>query len=94
MAMENCWEFMRCGREVGGSRVGELGVCPAAVGKQYDGLNRGVNAGRICWAVAGTLCEGKPAGKFATKIRTCIKCEFYGKVVREEGPAITIYPKS
>jgi|SRR3989339_480201 len=93
MATENCWEFMRCGREPGGTRVSELGVCPAAIRKECDGLNRGVNAGRICWAVAGTLCDGKVAGKFATKIRTCMNCEFYCKVVREEGPAITTYPK-
>lgn len=28
MAIEkNCWEFKKCGRETGGSKVKELGVC-------------------------------------------------------------------
>jgi hypothetical protein len=93
MATENCWVSMRCGREPGGARVLELGVCPAATRKECDGFNRGVNAGRICWAVAGTLCDGKVAGKFATKIRTCMNCEFYSKVVKEDGPAIITYLK-
>ena len=35
------------------------------------------NAGRICWQVAGTLCEGKAKGFFANKIGDCMKCEFY-----------------
>jgi len=94
MATKNCWEYMKCGREAGGARAAELGVCPAAVDKEYHGFNRGVNAGRICWAIAGTLCDGKAAGRFATKIRTCMNCEFYAAVVKEEGREITVYPKS
>lgn len=94
MATKNCWEFMKCGREVNGARMSELGVCPAAIRTEHDGLNRGANAGRICWAVVGTLCDGKPSGTFATKIYTCINCEFYRGVVREEGPTITAYPTS
>lgn len=26
----NCWEFMRCGREVGGKNTEKLGVCPVS----------------------------------------------------------------
>jgi len=91
MAIENCWEFMRCGREVGGARASELGVCPAATDEKCDRLNGGRNAGRLCWTVAGTLCDGRPAGTFATKLTTCMNCEFYRKVVREEGAGITVY---
>jgi len=25
----NCWEFKKCGRQPGGPKVAELGVCPA-----------------------------------------------------------------
>ena len=37
-------------------------------------------AGRRCWQVAGTLCEGKTDGMFARKIGDCMKCEFYIQV--------------
>lgn len=81
----NCWEFKKCGREDGGTRVRELGVCPAAVHKEADGLNGGKNAGRICWAVAGTLCGGKKQGTFAQKEATCLACNFYRLVRSEQG---------
>jgi len=80
---QNCWQFMRCGREPGGSRVEELGICPAASDGSYDGINRGLNAGRICWAVAGTFCGGQVQGKFADKRSTCVRCDFF-KLVRSQ----------
>jgi hypothetical protein len=52
----NCWEFMNCGRGVGGSRVSERGLCPAAADTSFTGINGGKCGGRFCWAVAGTLC--------------------------------------
>jgi hypothetical protein len=27
---QNCWEYMKCGREPGGEKVAELGICRAA----------------------------------------------------------------
>ena len=81
----NCWEFMNCGREPGGDRVGELGVCPAAEDRSFDGLNRGRNAGRLCWAVAGTFCGGEVQGSFVEKRRSCMDCDFFQHVHREEG---------
>ena len=58
MARENCWEFKSCGRQPGGSRVSDLGTCPASTEARIDGSNQGKNAGRACWFVAGTLCGG------------------------------------
>jgi predicted Ser/Thr protein kinase len=81
----NCWEFKKCGREPGGRKAEELGVCPAAVESSYDGINFGENAGRICWAVAGTCCGGKVQGTFAEKRKTCVTCDFYQKVQEQEG---------
>jgi len=81
----NCWEFKNCGREPGGSNAESLGVCPAAVCTDADCINGGVNAGRVCWAVAGTLCYGEQMGTFAAKMGDCLQCDFYGHVVREEG---------
>lgn len=83
MSPQNCWEAMHCGREPGGDRVAELGVCPAAIEDRVDGVNRGTKAGRACWAVAGTFCGGKVQGTFAQK-SDCVLCPFYHRVVNEE----------
>lgn len=87
----NCWEVKKCGREPGGAKVGELGACPAA---QADivGINGGTRGGRICWAVAGTLCGGQVQGTFAQKVANCMNCEFYLTVKREEGAAFKLIP--
>jgi len=84
MAM-NCWEFKKCGREPGGVKVAEFGVCSAAIEKRVSGINRGVNGGRSCWAITGTLCGGKVQGTFASKLANCMQCEFYQLVGAEEG---------
>jgi len=31
MSKKNCWEVMNCGRQTGGTKVSEMGVCPAAI---------------------------------------------------------------
>lgn len=82
---ENCWEFFNCGRETGGRKTGALGVCPAAADKNSDGLNGGRNGGRICWAIAGTFCDGEAHGTFARKSLYCGDCDFFKKVKAEEG---------
>jgi two-component system NtrC family sensor kinase len=64
-----CWEYMKCGRDKDCSLK-----CPA-----YP------NFGRVCWAVAGTFCEGKVQGTFAQKLEDCQKCEFYQKARKKEG---------
>ena len=80
----NCWEYKKCGREPGGSRTGEMGVCPAASDDSFHNVNHGKNAGRICWGVPGTLCEGKVSGNFAEKEKSCVKCDFFRCVQQEE----------
>jgi hypothetical protein len=86
MANLNCWEFKKCGREPGGTKVQELGVCAAATEKKTDGMNGGKNGGRACWAIAGTLCGDAVQGEFAAKYGNCMKCEFYQFVGTEAGP--------
>ncbi|WP_456387609.1 sensor histidine kinase [Desulfolithobacter sp.] len=56
-----CWKCLGCGVEKDPSFR-----CPA-----YPYF------GRICWAVAGTLCAGKVMGTYAEKIRDCRKCPFF-----------------
>jgi len=79
----NCWEFKKCGREPGGENSPAVGVCPAPVTLTLDGVHGGTAAGRACWVIAGTMCEGKIQGTFAQKYKDCSACDFY-KVVREE----------
>ncbi len=81
----NCWEFKKCGREPGGAKAGEMGVCPAATDATALGANHGTNGGRICWAVAGTFCGGEVQGTFAHKRMTCLGCDFFRCVEAEEG---------
>jgi tRNA A-37 threonylcarbamoyl transferase component Bud32 len=84
----NCWEFKKCGRQPGGKKAETLGLCTAAVDESFSGINNGKNAGRICWAVAGTCCGGKVQGTFAEKRRSCVSCGFYKYVQKQEGTSI------
>jgi hypothetical protein len=85
MAKQNCWEYKKCGREPGGSRVGELGVCPSATEKRLTGTHGGVSAGRACWVVGGTFCGGKVQGSYAQKLANCMECAFYHSIRADEG---------
>ncbi len=62
----NCWEFKKCGREEGGAKAQELGVCPV----YPDG-------GKKCARITGTLCGGEVQGTFVNKLSNCMKCDFY-----------------
>lgn len=62
----NCWEFKKCGREQGGTKTAELGVCPASP-----------DDGKSCARIAGTLCGGEIQGSFTTKLTNCMQCDFY-----------------
>lgn len=83
----NCWECLKCGREPGGEKANKLGICPAADDVSFDGINSGKNGGRICWAVAGTFCDGNIQGTFAEKRDSCLSCDFFKQVQAEEGTA-------
>jgi len=84
MKKMNCWEFTSCGRESGGRRVKELGVCPVALHEDLEGAHDGEKAGRACWIVAGTLCGGKVQGAYAQKLMNCWRCDFMTQVKKEE----------
>lgn len=85
MGKQNCWEFKECGREPGGKEVSHLGECPASKSGEGDGMNGGKCRGRACWAVSGTFCGGKIQGTFAQKQDSCLDCDFFNKVEKEEG---------
>jgi hypothetical protein len=81
----NCWEARQCGLQAGGRRAAKMGVCPASADRAPDGVNGGINGGRICWALPGTLCRTGFQGTHAQKLAACMDCEFYRLVRAEEG---------
>lgn len=85
MSKNNCWEVKKCGRQFGGPKTKELGVCPASTDESVDGMNNGKNGGRMCWIIAGTFCHGKVQGTFAEKRLSCMACDFFKLVKEEEG---------
>ncbi len=87
MNVRNCWEFKGCGRELGGAKVTELGVCPASSDTSSDTMNGGRNSGRMCWAIVGTFCGGEVQGSIAQKQLSWMACDFFSLVKMEEGAA-------
>jgi hypothetical protein len=72
---------MKCGREIGGDRAVELGICPVSSEFSADGLNGGVNGGRICWIMDKNGCNNK----VMQRADFCFQCEFRYRVMNEEG---------
>ncbi len=83
----NCWEFKKCDRQAGGSRIAEFGICPASTDQSLSGMHGGKNAGRACWVIAGTFCGGKVQGSEAQKQHSCWSCDFFQAVKKEETPS-------
>ena len=77
MDMKNCWEYKKCGREIGGINVRTLGICSAATFEPADGFCEGENGGRACMYITGTFCAGVIQGTFVEKVKNCVKCDFY-----------------
>jgi hypothetical protein len=73
--LKSCWEIKNCGRQLGGPKAAEFGVCVAA--KE--------DLGHSCWAIAGTLCGGKVQGTSAEKEHNCMACELYTSYNRMSG---------
>ncbi|GAB4275648.1 MAG: hypothetical protein Kow0056_05460 [Coriobacteriia bacterium] len=90
MERKNCWERMACGREPGGAKADELGVCPAATERRLDGIHGGVNGGRACWVAAGSLSDDPECPHARDK--DCVNCAFYRSVLEEEAPHIVYTP--
>ncbi len=90
MGKLNCWEFKKCGREPGGNKAFDMGVCPASTYTVLDAVHEGKNAGRACWVVAGTMCKGEAQGIYAQKYLDCKICDFYNAVTEEEGKNLVI----
>lgn len=80
----NCWEYRKCGRSPEKPDLPGVGACPVPGETRADSVNGGRNGGRVCWTIAGTLCDGEPHGDYATKLANCLKCDFCQQVLAEE----------
>jgi hypothetical protein len=81
----NCWEFMKCGKGIGENETDKSEPCPVALKISADGLNGGINAGRICWIIAEGKCHSKVRCNKIHQKEACFSCEFRYKVMAEEG---------
>jgi hypothetical protein len=79
----NCWDYMKCGRELGGKKVAECGVCPAVTYTAFHRINGGYNGGRYCWEIVGTFPESNLRCSHAAQIKDCTLCNFYKLVEKE-----------
>jgi len=86
----NCWEFKQCGRQPGGARTAEMGICPASTLEAANGFLGGRNGGRACAYITGTFCSGMIEGTYREKAKGCEYCDFFAKVRKEEGGACSI----
>ena len=91
--MQNCWEYFKCGREIGGINAKSMGICPASTKVGLNNINGGKSAGRYCWAIAGTLCENMKQGEIDEKLLNCINCSFFKKVNNEQGREFILLTK-
>jgi hypothetical protein len=81
----NCWEFMKCGREGRNGKKVRSDICPVASSASGNGLNGGLNGGRICWMIAGTCCNRNGGCSARNRKSSCVSCEFRSMVIKQEG---------
>ena len=82
----NCWNFMGCGLRMNGitPNPGDAGLCPVFIDKESDGMHSGRKAGRVCWTVLNTICNGSVQRTYRQKYETCSNCDFYRYVLDDE----------
>ncbi len=86
----NCWEYFKCGREPGGDKANEMGICPATTCIEANGFLEGKNGGRACAYVTGTFCSGIIRGTYNEKKDNCAKCKFYHDIKKEHGSDLSV----
>lgn len=71
----NCWDFKDSCNE---TAMSDIHICPAKKENAANGLNSGINGGRICWVIMDSHCKKKFR-------KDCSLCEFRYRVIAEEG---------
>lgn len=91
MKKQNCWEFKKCGREIGGINADKEGVCPAACNIDANDFCGGKNGGRACIYITGTLCDNSCQTTYQKKEKLCNQCEFYALLKKEHPEEMAIF---
>jgi hypothetical protein len=76
---------MACGREAGGRKAGELGICPVSLRSQPEGVSRAAGRGQPCWAFPGNACDHRSDGQPGQDSLACRQCERMQQVCDREG---------
>ncbi len=82
---ENCWEYKDCGGSRNGVCQSAKDICPVLFETRLDGVYGGMNGGRACWMVEGTMCRRRMPASFFQRFKICKACDFYQAVRAEEG---------
>jgi hypothetical protein len=85
----NCWEFKKCGRELGGEHASVDGVCPAAIESRANGIHQGKNGGRCCWVITDSYCKINEEGDVSGQFVQCRNCEFYA-IVKDSSQLLVV----
>lgn len=84
---QNCWEVMDCGHGPDQVKTTAGPRCPVPLASRFDGVNGGFAGGRVCWSVAGAMCQRGAASAPPGGADQCRSCSFMERVRREEGLA-------
>jgi len=82
---DNCWDYMKCGKGPDENGKNKFIMCPVVFHEAANGLNGGVNGGRLCWLVASKKKYGEMKHLNQKRTDPCFFCEFHYKVMAEEG---------
>ncbi|MBF0296458.1 MAG: hypothetical protein HQL96_14815 [Magnetococcales bacterium] len=85
--MKNCWEKNKCGREPGGAKEKKLGTCPVATYALADGFLGGVNGGRACVFIVGSL---SPDSTHQCEAKDCFRCDFFNTLRKKYKNSLNI----
>jgi len=86
----NCWEVIKCGRQPGGNRASDAGICPVSIHNEYDGVHGGDKAGRACWSVEGRRTNRDTRQSFSQTFSDCKTCAFFQQVKQEEESSLPL----
>ena len=86
----NCWDFRKCGREPGGERAQEHGVCPTALFEAADGYLGGRMGGKACAFLIGTFCCNLVPGTEPGRLKDCPACDFFNHLKDRHGREFSI----
>jgi hypothetical protein len=85
----NCWEIMKCGRQIGGDKAGTEGPCPSMTTVELASVNSGDFGGRICWKVKDDF-NGTRIPNWSNPNKNCLECKVLRMVNDEEGDSFVL----